>query len=230
MGAKGGGEASTAGWELFRLSDKRSGHLCAAVDELRRFDRRTPILVRQYTRLRTGDAPGTSCVTAQNCDGACADSPRCVRRPPSRGSVRRRELRHDPVARAKLAPSRTRSAGCPPKTAERQMRSLSGQSTCAALAGVSLRMHRRRLSDAGGRTADGVPSSVQRFGGGGGGDGGQAAAGSAVAAQIVTRSRGVKIVARVCRWIGMFCAVFIVLTRVTGTGYKSVDCVSFIAT
>ena len=88
----------------------------------------------------------------------------------------------------KLAPSRTRSAGCPPKTAERQMRSLSGQSTCAALAGVSLRTHRRRLSDAGGRTADGVPSSVQRFGGGGGGDGGQAAAGSAVAAQIVTRS------------------------------------------
>ena len=196
---------------------------------MRRFDRPTPILVRQYTRLRTGDAPGTSCVTAQNCDGACADSPRCVRRPPSRGSVRRRELRHDPVARAKLAPSRTRSAGCPPKTAERQMRSLSGQSTCAALAGVSLRTHRRRLSDAGGRTADGVPSSVQRFGGGGGGDGGQAAAASAVAAQIVTRSRGVKIVAHVCPWFVMFCAVFIVLARVTGTGYKSVDCVSFIA-
>jgi len=153
---------------------------------LRRFDRPTPILVRQYTRLRTGDAPGTSCVTAQNCDGAGADSPRCVRRPPSRGSVRRRELRHDPVARAKLAPSRTRSAGCPPKTAERQMRSLSGQSTCAALAGVSLRTHRRRLSDAGGRTADGVPSSVQCFGVGR--NGGQAAAASAVAAQIVTRS------------------------------------------
>ena len=27
---------------------------------MRRFDRPTPILVRQYTRLRTGDAPGTS--------------------------------------------------------------------------------------------------------------------------------------------------------------------------
>ena len=40
---------------------------------MRRFDRPTPILVRQYTRLRTGDAPGTSCVTAQNCDGACED-------------------------------------------------------------------------------------------------------------------------------------------------------------
>ena len=278
------------GWELSRRTDKRSDHLCAAVDELRRFDRPTPILVRQYTRLRTGDAPGTSCVTAQNCDGACADSPRCVRRPPSRGSVRRRELRHDPVARAKLAPSRTRSAGCPPKTAERQMRSLSGQSTCAALAGVSLRTHRRRLSDAGGRTADGVPSSVQRFGGGGGGDGGQAAAASAVAAQIVTRStprrapagrsgcggdgesapdrkatarrermRGAeeagaskaqrlrcaalaalksapesrvhnRIVARVC--VGTSCILhsFFVLVRVTGTGDKSVDCVSFIAT
>ena len=50
-------------------SDLCSDHFCAAVDELRRIGRRTPIQFRQYSRLRTGDSPIavlSSCVTALN--------------------------------------------------------------------------------------------------------------------------------------------------------------------
>ena len=292
MGAKGGGEASTAGWELFRLSDKRSGHLCAAVDELRRFDRRTPILVRQYTRLRTGDAPGTSCVTAQNCDGACADSPRCVRRPPrvgacaggsfgttqSRGQnwhrpgrVRQDALRRQPRDRCGLLAARARAqpwraypcgrtvGGCPmpvgaPPTACR--------AASNALAEAEAAMEGRQLQPArwppkssrdrrrGGRlpAAPAVaemasPRRIAKLRRVGSECGGRRRLGRAkhrgccCAAlgrpQIGTRiacGGHNRIVGRVC--VGTSCILhsFFVLARVTGTGDKSVDCVSFIAT